>query len=84
MKKFKKDQQNKDFQHVFLIFRDFEIWVKGSKVFDLRFGFLVKNCEDFTPGSMGVRTLITRGLLSGPRGHVQRYCGGAYRSVEEI
>ena len=35
----------------FLNFLDFEVWVKESKVFDLRFGFLVKNCVDFTPGT---------------------------------
>ena len=27
-----------------MVFLDFEVWVKDFKVFDLRFGFLVKNC----------------------------------------
>ena len=48
----------------FLIFLDFEVWVKKIKVFDLRFGFLVKNCIYFTPGTpqnLGARTLITGG-----------------------
>ena len=34
---------------MFLVFFDFEVWVKDFKVFDLRFGFLVKNSIDFTP-----------------------------------
>ena len=34
-----------------VVFPDFEVWVKDFKVFDLRFGFLVKNCVDFTPGT---------------------------------
>ena len=47
-----------------LVFLDFEVWVKDFQVFDLRFGFLIENCVDFTPGtekSMGARTLITGG-----------------------
>ena len=32
------------FSIFFLIFLDFEVWVKKFKVFDLRFGFLIKNC----------------------------------------
>ena len=31
----------------------FEVWVEKFKVFDLRFGFLVKNCIYFTPGTVG-------------------------------
>ena len=51
-----------DFRGSDLKIRDFEVWVKDSKVFDLRFGFLIKNCVDFTPGTQkthGGRTLIT-------------------------
>ena len=33
-----------------MIFLNFEVWVKDFKFFDLRFGFLVQNCVDFTPG----------------------------------
>ena len=39
------------FFELFVSFLDFEVWVKDFKVFDLRFGFLVKNCVDFTPGT---------------------------------
>ena len=35
----------------FMVFLDFEVWVKDLKVFDLRFGFLLKHCIDFTPGT---------------------------------
>ena len=32
-----------------MVFLDFEVWVKDFKIFNLRFGFLVKNCIYFTP-----------------------------------
>ena len=35
----------------FKVFLDFEVWVKDFKVFDLRFGFPVKNYIYFTPGT---------------------------------
>ena len=41
--------ENKDV-HFLVVFLDFEVWVKDFKVFDLRFGFLIKNCVDFTSG----------------------------------
>ena len=47
-----------------MIFLDFEVWVKDFKVFDLRFGFLVKNCIYFhprNPKNLWGRTLITGG-----------------------
>ena len=38
-------------------FFDFEVWVKDSKVFDVRFGFLVKNCVYFSEPPPKVDTL---------------------------
>ena len=35
-----------------VVFLDFEVWVKDFKVFDLRFGFLVKNCIYFHPRNL--------------------------------
>ena len=34
-----------------LVFLDSKVWVKNFKLFDFRFGFLIKNCVDFTPGT---------------------------------
>ena len=59
---------------LFLIFLDFEVWVKKIKVFDLRFGFLVKNCIYFTPGTPqnrgGANFNNRGGLLTRPRGYL--------------
>ena len=63
-RKITKIKRNNDFQRFFLNILDFEVWVKDSKIFDLRFGFLVKKCMYFTPGTpktVGARTLITGG-----------------------
>ena len=49
---------------VFPVFPDFEDWVKEFKVFDLRFGFLVKNCVYFTPGTPQ-KNSQKKGLIGG-------------------
>ena len=63
-----------------VVFLDFGLWVKDFKVFDLRFGFLVKNCVDLSPGTQkkqgganfnnsGVGYLLDLGVTQpGPKG----------------
>ena len=56
-----------------MVFLDFEVWVEDFKIFDLRFGFLVKSCVDFILGTVkkqGAANLNNKaGLLTGPRGY---------------